>query len=284
MRHLNKLSFVHPKVGAPELAGIAVYLHSSMTTSQKHRNMLDTIIPAKCRITVPQERYLSIDAYVQSAEAFSRNMFRPVFLFDVFKKSILYESSHSSHLIADCAAVFAPSGEGMSFLAAEDMSQLGTILEKAYDLFLTFPYEERDKLIFTFSLRTFCNGREKIVHHRLSPLALTDDGDLWLVLCTMYFSARKSQGYYVMKLYNENEYMQYNLEKDRWYHKEGIVLSFEEKEILLLSSQGYTMKEIASTFKKSVDTIKMLKRAMFAKLGVNSITEAVFTSMNLDLL
>ena len=57
-----------------------------------------------------------------------------------------------------------------------------------------------------------------------------------------------------------------------------------EHDILMLSSQGYTIKEIASMLCKSEDSIKSYKRVLFAKLGVKSITEAVFAAINYDLL
>ena len=78
--------------------------------------------------------------------------------------------------------------------------------------------------------------------------------------------------------------MLYNVEKGRWYHKEGVSLSFEEKEILLLSSQGYTVKEIAAVLSKSEDTIKMYKRVMFSKLKVKSIAEAIIAAINGNLI
>ena len=44
------------------------------------------------------------------------------------------------------------------------------------------------------------------------------------------------------------------------------------------------MKEIAGKLNKSEDSIKNYKRVLFAKLGVKSITEAVFEAINLNLL
>ena len=178
-----------------------------------------------------------------------------------------------------------PEGQkSVPVFANADIKTLKVVFEKAYELFLSYPIEDRKKLVFSFSFHTNCNGKKRVVHQSLTPLTLTDSGDLWLVLCTASFSSSKSPGHYVMRLHRDEEYMLYNVEKGRWYHKEGVSLSFEEKEILLLSSQGYTVKEIAAVLSKSEDTIKMYKRVMFSKLKVKSIAEAIIAAINGNLI
>ncbi len=248
--------------------------------------MLDKVIPAKCNISVLPKHYDHLSAYIDSADAISRNMFRPVFIVDMFKKDFFYVSRSFSYLFGDGITEH-PISRGERYIpsfAREDIETLKTIFASAYDLFLSYPVSERKELVFSFFFHHYQNGRKKTVYQNMTPLALTEDGDLWLVLCTTSFSSRKDSGHYVMKKHNDSEYLQYSLEKDRWYLKEGLMLSYEEKEILLLSSQGYTMKEIASIFGKSIDTVKMYKRVMFSKLRVKSITEAVFAAINRNLI
>ena len=252
----------------------------------KNKPMLEHVIPANCRISVSPKHYETISAYIESAEAFGRNMFRPIFIVDMYKKDFLYVSNNFSYLFGEDDPEH-PVSRGEKYIpsfAREDIGTLKTIFQSAYDLFLSFPVAERKELIFSFSFHHHRNGKKKVVHQSVTPLALTDDGDLWLVLCTTSYSSKKEPGDYVMKVHNDREYMQYSLEKDRWYHKEGLLLSTEEKEILLLSSQGYTMKEIAPIFGKSVDAIKLYKRVLFSKLGVRSITEAVMAAINRNLI
>lgn len=219
--------------------------------------MLETVIPEKNKISIPKEWYSDIASYIESADAFSRNMFRPIFIADMYKKNFLYVSRNFSHLIGDVSnnRIFSSGQQYMPSFAHEDIPTLKVIFEKAYDLFLSYPVEERKKLVFSFSFYSNSKEKKRVVLQSLTPLALTDEGDLWLVLCTTSFSSRKTPGNFVMRLHNEDEYMVLNLEKGRWYLKEGINLSFEEKEILLLSSQGYTMKEIATVLDKSLDSI-----------------------------
>lgn len=52
----------------------------------------------------------------------------------------------------------------------------------------------------------------------------------------------------------------------------------------MLSTQGYTMADIADIMCKSVDTIKACKRGLFAKLGVKNIAEALYHAVNYRLI
>ena len=49
----------------------------------------------------------------------------------------------------------------------------------------------------------------------------------------------------------------------------------EEKQVLTLSSQGYTMNEIADKMCRSVDSVKFYRRNLFERLEVKNITEAL---------
>lgn len=248
--------------------------------------MLENVIPGKCKISISPKHYDCLSSYIESAEAFSRNMFCPIFIADLFKKNLLYVSSNFSYLLDDRLTdhYLSNGQQDLPSFAQEDIEMLKTIFDSAYDMYLSFSIEERKQLVLSFYFHHHKNGKKIMVHQSLTPLALTEDGDLWLVLCTTSLSSQKKPGHCVMKLHNDNEYLQFNIEKGRWYYKEGLMLTYEEKEILILSSQGYTMKEIAAIFGKSIDTIKLYKRVLFSKLQVKSITEAVFAAINRNLI
>jgi len=63
-----------------------------------------------------------------------------------------------------------------------------------------------------------------------------------------------------------------------------VALTETERDILRLSSQGYTMDEIATMLCKSIDTIKTYKKRLFAKLEVRSIAEALSYATNYKLI
>ena len=166
--------------------------------------MLEHVIPANCRISVSPKHYETISAYIESAEAFGRNMFRPIFIVDMYKKDFLYVSNNFSYLFGEDDPEH-PVSRGEKYIpsfAREDIGTLKTIFQSAYDLFLSFPVAERKELIFSFSFHHHRNGKKKVVHQSVTPLALTDDGDLWLVLCTTSYSSKKEL---FSRLYDEGD-------------------------------------------------------------------------------
>jgi DNA-binding NarL/FixJ family response regulator len=74
------------------------------------------------------------------------------------------------------------------------------------------------------------------------------------------------------------------LETDTWTKGETIALRPEEKQVLTLSAQGYTMKEIAELMLRSFDTVKFYRRQIFKKFNVQSITEALTFAINYGLI
>lgn len=68
-----------------------------------------------------------------------------------------------------------------------------------------------------------------------------------------------------MKKSGSKSYYEYSLDKHKWIKKEGITLSETERDVLILSAQGYTMNDIADKLCKSIDTIKACKRTLFSK-------------------
>lgn len=144
--------------------------------------------------------------------------------------------------------------------------------------------EERTEYTIQYDFHLTNVRQAYLVHHTLTPLALSRDGKLWLGLCTVAMSSRNVPGHIVMRREGSPEFYEYNLALHRWEVKRSIVLNDTERSVLCLSTQGYTMNDIAARLHKSVDTIKSCKRALFAKLGVRNIAEALYHAANYRLL
>ena len=79
--------------------------------------------------------------------------------------------------------------------------------------------------------------------------------------------------------------MRYSFDEHCWVSQnEQVELTQDERTMLYLTAQGYTMREIAEQMFKSVDTIKMYRKHVFAKLGVSNISEALVYATNYYLL
>ncbi len=156
--------------------------------------------------------------------------------------------------------------------------------KKGFDLFSTIPPHERMDYSIQYDFHLTNEKKPYLIHHTLTPLALTKNGKMWMALCTVSMSSRKTPGHIVMKKENSKKYHEYDLTRHQWISKEEKALSDTERDILWLSTQGYTMNDIADKLCKSVDTIKSCKRSLFTRLGVNNIAEALHHAVNYRLL
>jgi DNA-binding CsgD family transcriptional regulator len=154
----------------------------------------------------------------------------------------------------------------------------------AYKALYNVPVEHRRQCMLSFDFHLHYDNHQILVNHKSTPMALTPDGDIWLVMAVVSISSHKEAGHIEFyKLYS-HERLEYSLKSNSWKVCEPITLSPEEQQALTLSAQGYTMKEIAEQMLRSFDTIKFYRKQVFRKLGVQSVTEAVTFATNCGLI
>jgi len=97
-------------------------------------------------------------------------------------------------------------------------------------------------------------------------------------------SHHTTPGHIEFRQKGQSTYWEYDLGSHRWQERKNITLRPQEKQVLILSAQGYTVSQIADKMCRALDTVKTYKRAMFERLGVRSITEALTVATNQGLL
>lgn len=235
---------------------------------------------------ITDKDYQQVEFLVNAAKAFARSTYQCVYIIDYFKKGFVYVSDNLAYLCGQPASRIKEFGYELyiQHVPPRESAMLKEINDKGFALFNNIPYADRMDYTITYDFHII-NGRKKhLVNHKLTPLVLTKDGRIWLALCTISLSARNTPGKIIMRKENSDMYYEYSLERKNWIKKQCITLSPIEKDVLRLSTQGYTMKDIAEKLYKSVDTIKACKRAMFAKLEVKNIAEALFFAANYKML
>lgn len=172
----------------------------------------------------------------------------------------------------------------IKYVPKEEHQMLIELNHEGFKISNSIPPEE--KLQYTFSCDFhFINGKKKLmVRHTLTPLMLTENGKIWLALCSISPSTKNKVGNIVLKKEHEQWFYTYSLTTHEWSKKESIALTETEKDILRLSLQGYTMKDMSIILFKSMDTIKAYKKRIFNKLEVRNITEALSYAINYKLL
>ena len=119
-----------------------------------------------------------------------------------------------------------------------------------------------------------------MINQKLTPMFLTNNGKIWKAICIVSLSAERQAGNIKIYKKGDNKIFKYDLDGDFWKADEKIKLSSREKEILQLSTRGFTINEISESIYVSPDTVKFHRRKLFDKLEVTNISEAIMYATN----
>ena len=249
-------------------------------------NVGDFFIGSNSVYNITDEDYQKINLLINSAKAFARSTHQCVYIIDYFKQNFLYVSENLAYWCGQTSDKIKDFGYNfyLNYVPENEQKMLLEINKKGFDLFNEIPITERLDYTISYDFHIVQGRKSRLVNHHLTPMVLTQDGRIWLALCTIAMSARNTPGYIIMKKDNSKSYYEYSLEKHKWVKQPGIALNETERDVLILSAQGYTMDDIADSLCKSVDTIKACKRALFAKIEVKNIAEALSYATNYKLL
>ena len=141
--------------------------------------------------------------------------------------------------------------------------------------------EERTNhtISYDFHIKTQ-EGKTILINQKLTPMFLTNNGKIWKAICIVSLSAERQAGNIKIYKKGDNKIFKYDLDGDFWKADEKIKLSSREKEILQLSTRGFTINEISESIYVSPDTVKFHRRKLFDKLEVTNISEAIMYATN----
>lgn len=167
------------------------------------------------------------------------------------------------------------------YVLKSDLDLLIKINSIGFDFYEQIPLEERKDytISYDFHIRNQ-EGKTILINQKLTPMFLTDNGKIWKAICIVSLSWERESGNIEIYKKDNSKVYRYQLEGGHWKKRNKISLSPREKEILQLSTRGYTINEIAETIFLSPDTIKFHRRKLFDKLGVTNISEAIMYATN----
>lgn len=235
---------------------------------------------------ITEADYQRIAPCVETVKSLAMITHQSIYIIDCFKNDFLYVSNHPTLLCGQTAEKMQEMGHDFfyTYVPEEEHPMLDCMNHVAYKALYNVPVEHRRQCMLSFDFHLRDNNHQILVNHKSTPMALTPDGDIWLVVAMVSISSHKEAGHIEFyKLYS-HERFEYSQETNSWKLCEDITLSPEEQQALTLSAQGYTMKEIAEQMLRSFDTIKFYRKQVFRKLGVQSVTEAVTFASNCGLI
>lgn len=228
---------------------------------------------------IPESNYSIISNIIEDIDAIARTTFRSIYIIDYYKQNFLYVSDNPLFLCGMLPEEVKDLGYGfyLNHVPADDLKFLLEINKVGFEFINSVVEKEKRNytLSYDFNIIHKYSQKTQLINHQITPLRLTEDGQVWLALCVSSIASGQKAGNVIMSNAISRKYLKYNLQNKNW--DENIIPELKEieKDILKLSAMGFTMKEIATQIYRSFDTVRLYRKTVFNKLGVNNISEAI---------
>lgn len=243
--------------------------------------------PINSVMEIPDSDYAKTGVCIAMANALARNTNHSLYIIDYNRKNFLYVSSNPLFLCGRSPEEVQQKGYAFYFevVPPEEIKMLMEINEAGFRFYYDQPIEKRLEfsIEYDFHICTSDNHTH-LIHHKLTPVLLSEEGDIWLALCTVSLSPEKEPGKVRISDHTCTDRYLYSFEGRCWRKQPEIILSDREKDILQLSVKGLSNAEIGENLCIDANTVKFHKKKIFEKLHAENITEAVGIAANLRLI
>ena len=238
----------------------------------------DFFIPENRVEVISEDTYKNAVLVIQSLKAFSRLTYQSVYVIDYFKKNFLYVSDNPLFLCGYKPKEIRKMGYSFYFnqIPQNEINMLLEVNKAGFRFFNETPVDNRLKLYISYDFHLQNReGYQLLVNHRLTPILLADNGNIWLAACVVSLSCHHNAGNIEAYMDGNLNYWSYSMGNHRWEEHAAFVLKRREKEVLIYSAQGLTEEKIAKNMNVEKETVKYHKQKIFNKLGVNNMSSAI---------
>jgi DNA-binding CsgD family transcriptional regulator len=223
--------------------------------------------------------YAAVMPLIKGIDIFSGTTYRNIYIIDYKQQNFLYVSDNPELLGGLSASEVKHLGYNfyLNYVAPEDLELLLEVSKLESKFFYELLPEEKQDYIISYDFHVINKECEKrrLVNHQITPLKLTENGQIWLALCIVSTSSNKKSGHIMALKKNSNEYLLFNRNTKRWQEERLVKLKSSEKDLIKLSARGFSMREIADRLDCPYDTVKSRQKNIFKKLGVTKMPEAI---------
>lgn len=228
--------------------------------------------------------YKAINPCIKTLDAIARLVPYSMYVIDYYKQNFLYISPHS--LFLNDSTIEEIKNMGYSYyyklLPLEDRRFLEFINKEGFSFY--YKLSEEDRINYSISYDFFIyageSRRKVLVNQKLTPIALNEKNQIWLALCTMSIAPHKKRRGIIIRKAGDTHHYTYDFITKQWKTVNIVNLTKNDIDILRLSEQGFSNKEIGDILFYDVNTIKFHKKQIFSKLKVKSIKEAIDYAYN----
>ncbi len=247
----------------------------------------DFFKPLELRDNPLAEDYIKVKPLVHAAKAFAQLTHQSIYIIDYYKRGFAYVSDNPLFLCGESPESVLKQGYlfYINHVPTEDLELLLEANESGFKFYNKLPV--RDRLNYTISYDFHLIQQDKdlmLINHKLTPLILDRDSNIWLALCIISLASNDTSGNITIREKGENKIYSYDISIKSWKLRPIVKLTRRQKEILILSGQGLTMYQIADYLCIDITTVKYHKQNLFKKLNVTNISEAILKASNYKLI
>lgn len=253
--------------------------------SKKLSNFFDPINQTKY---IGSENYRKVKYYVEALQALTKLYDLSFYIVDYYKKSFhyvspnpLFLSGYSQEEVLNLGFDFYP-----LCVPPDDLELLFLLNEAGFKFFYNLPVSRREKATISYDFRLKHKDNQSLImiNHKLSPLVLTDDGNIWMAICLVTLSTRKEPGDVHIIMQDDKTRYNLNIEEKTFEPVKTQKLTNREKEILKYIAIGISTNAIVKKLGISDSTVKNHKTKILKKLNAKTSTEAVFNAIKQNLI
>ncbi len=104
----------------------------------------------------------------------------------------------------------------LEYVPQDEQSLLLDLNRAGFSFYSTIPVEERRDWYIQYDFHIINAGHPILVNHKLTPIAITSDGRIWLALCVVSASNHTTPGHIEMHRVGSPDYFEYNRLTRRW--------------------------------------------------------------------
>ena len=244
-------------------------------------------LPINLQMNIPDYEYDTIGVHIAMADAMARNTNQSLYIIDYNRRNFLYVSPNPLFLCGRSPEEVQQKGYAFYFevVPSDEINRLMEINEAGFKFYYDQPVGKKLDLSIEYNFHIYTSKKHShLIHHKLTPIQLSDNGDIWLALCTVSLSPEKNMGDVIISDHTNSDRYVYSFKGKRWRKQPALVLSDRERDILQLSVKGLSNTEIGEHLFIDGNTVKYHKKKLFQKLHAENITEAVGIAANMRLI
>lgn len=239
------------------------------------------------REPLPEECYKNLGTCFDVLASVSRVCYPSFYVVDYYRHNFFYVSDNPLFLGGK------PSEEVMRLgyeyyleqIHPDDFRMMIEVKKSGIQFLYGLPPDTWTRYTLSLNLRMKDGyGGYIMTNHRWTPMRLSPDNHLWLSFCAVTLAVEHhSSNAYISSSHTDRKWIPRD-GYEGWDMVDKVRLKSDEVHLIKLAAQGLTMDDMADRLNKSVDSIKKYRKALFKKLGVNSMNEAIVFAMTHQLL